>query len=304
MMDKERVAEKIVQKMGESVSETRIHRIEKIEPVHFPSYEAIYGVPIYVIGEGYAGQVRRFFIARTNNGNKWIFELSPSIIIYGVRSETYIPVVVLGIPTPYALQKFEHYVVDEAMPFRTLECDERDIINLERVLKGEDCILLIDKYELYRRGVGQEYWYKFVEMQNMIANMQEMIYELEHERSELLTNLRMRETEVQVLRDEIEHLRSQLVKLRSEAQQYYLEYLRLKSETKLQGEVSDLFESLFNRLSAFLRTIEKSFNDKLSQIQEELMRAKEKVEKEEKEEEGKKEVEEGEHEGKRGWWTR
>jgi len=252
------LAERVIQRYLQATREPgKVIRPERVEPVIMPTYEAVYGVPIYIIGEGYAGQVRRFFYMRGAGGRKWIFEVSPCIIIYGRKGEIALPVVVMGLPTMYASREFDYYVVEEVRPFRSVECEERDIVNLERVMRAEDPVLVIDKYGLYRRAVPQDYWMKYVELQNMVANLQQTVYDLEHERSELITNLRMRETESAVLREELENLRAQVVKLRSEVTNYYLEYLRLKNEARMQSKIADMLEDMFYRLEARLREFER-----------------------------------------------
>jgi len=263
------LAERILRRFYQSTRAPQQIRIEEIEPVLMPTYEAMYGVPIYIVGEGYVGQLRRFYYVRTASGRKWIFETSPCIIVYGRRGEITLPVVVMGIPTQYATREFDYYLVEETRPFRSVECDEHDIVNLERVMRAEDPVLIVDKYGLYRKAVPQNYWIKYVELQNMVANLQQTVYDLEHERSELITNLRMRESENSILREEIENLRSQLVKLRAETSNYYLEYLRLKSEVSMQSQIADLLDSLFHRLENRLREIEISFGRRLETREEE-----------------------------------
>ncbi|RLE84956.1 MAG: hypothetical protein DRJ67_09690 [Thermoprotei archaeon] len=249
------LVERIARRVEEALASPRIVRVERVEPVAAPNLAVLYGVPVYLIGGGYAGQLRRFYYMRHDGGRLWVLECARYISIYGRRGDMLVPVVLCGFPTQYAGREYEAYYIEERGPFRTVECDERDIVNLERVERGEDPILIIDRHGLYRRGVPQDWWAKYVELQEMVRHLQETVYDLERDRSELLTNLRMREAEIQVLREEIERLRMQHTKLRAEVGSWYIEYLRLKSEVKVQQEVADLLEEMFRRLAARIREL-------------------------------------------------
>lgn len=256
----EELAERVLRRLESTLRSSTVTRVERVEPAPMPSMAALYGVPVYIIGEGYVGQVRRFYHMRTEDGRRrWFFEVSPYIAIYGRRGDMLVPVVVCGFPTHYVARQYEVFLVEERRPFRTVECDEDDIVNLERVVQALDPVLIIDKYGLYRRGVPHNWWSKYVELQEMVRQMQDTVYRLESERSELLTSLRMRETEVQLLREELERLRMQLTKLRAEVGSWYIEYIRLKSEVQMQQEIAEMFETGFNRLRARLREVEETF---------------------------------------------
>jgi len=255
--ESEVLVDRILQRFYQSAMSSRQIKVEtdRIE-MTTPALEPLYGVPVYVIGEGYVGQLRRFYYIRGLDDRRWIIETCPQIIIYGRKGDLIFPVVVMGLPTIYATRKFDYYLIEETRPIRTVECNERDIINLERVMKLEDPVLLIDKYGLYKNRVPQNYWLKYIELQNMVANLQKTVYDLEHDRSELITALQMRESENAVLRDLIENLRNQLTKLRSEVMNYYTEYIRLKQEVRLQSEIADTLESMFSRLESMLHRLE------------------------------------------------
>jgi len=268
--------DKIVREyLSRVLSTSRLVREGEEEEFNIIPIEHLYGVPVYVVGRGVLGQFRRYYTLRDSRGRlKWIIECARQITIYGVRDGIWYPLVVYGLPTVYVLERrFDYFLVHESPERVTVEVFENDILNLDRVARLQDPILIIDPYRLARDRVPTHYWGKYMELQEMVRQAQEVIYNLESELSETRSMLSIRESEIAYMRRVIDLLRDELAKLRVEVTNYYLEYIRLKNEVRLQTRLAEFFENMFYRLEGRIRSIEERVGRELAGRREEVRKS-------------------------------
>jgi len=207
--------------------------------------ENLYGALVYVIGEGLRGQYLRheYF---TRGGERWWAIRVGYTTTYGVlKGEgVAVPLVVLGLPTHYAfqyrLEDFSEFWKEE-VPTGYVEVQESHILNLGPASRGEDPILLIDKYRIWRReGLTspEEIIAELVERERIIEQLQRTVWEYERHTRELEANARMARAESAKLRELLVELRNRLESLAAQVTGMQLELVRLHEELRVRaGEV-------------------------------------------------------------------
>ncbi|MEM3942530.1 MAG: hypothetical protein QXU97_06155 [Fervidicoccaceae archaeon] len=245
-------------------SAPRIYR-----PPVFPKYaganEYLYGVPIFVFGEGVRGQYVRHSYVDREGVRYWLIEYGV-VNIYGVLSSKRfgkgmsLPLVILGLPTHYArmmhVEDFENFLVEEVV-LGYMEVEERRILNLDRVSRGLDPVMIVDLYGIFTSPAStpSELIDRLVEASRAVEALQRAVWEYEKRAQLMETNLRMAQAEVNALRALLQDLQFRFEKLASENTQIYSELVRLREELKVRGrevaagtETAEALISLVNRV--------------------------------------------------------
>jgi len=203
--------------------------------------EYLYGVPIYVYGEGIKGQYLRHSFVDREGQRYWIIEYGWTTI-YGVTADGIIlPLVVLGVPTRFVFEyrpaEFRRFKLEE-VPMGYIECMERQMLNLDRVMRGEDPILIIDKYDLLRdkRGpVPSEFIDRIIEQQRLIETLQKTLWEYEKTITDYKTNIEILRARLAKMQEILTEYESKLIKLSTEITGVQKQLISLKEELIVRG---------------------------------------------------------------------
>ena len=222
--------------------------------------EYLYSVPIYVYGEGVKGQYLRHGYFDREGRRYWAIEYG-WVTLYGrTAGGRVLPLVVLGVPTRFVFEykprEFVGFRLEE-VPLGYLECLESQMVNVDRVMRGEDPILIIDKYDLLRGGasVPSEFIDKVVEQQKMIETLQRALCEYEKAIGDFKTNIRMLEARNAKLQELLRWHEERVVKLSTEVTGIQQELVRLREELLVRSAESESLEESRRRLRDMLDDI-------------------------------------------------
>jgi len=215
--------------------------------------EHLYGVLVYVYGEGVKGQYLRHGYFDREGQRYWLIQLG-WVTLYGrMRDGKIVPLVVLGLPTRFVVeykpQDFTNFILEE-IPLRSMECKESQMINLDRVLQGRDPILIVDKYDLLRGngGAPSEFIDRIVEQQRLIEALQRTVWEYEKVINDYKTNINILRARVSKLQELVASYENKLIKLSNEVTGIQQELIRLREEILTRGAEAESLEETRRRL--------------------------------------------------------
>jgi len=214
--------------------------------------EYLYGVMIFVYGEGMKGQYLRHQYFEREGQRYWLIEYG-LVTIYGIlpKFPVPIPLTILGVLSPLAYRFNPEDFVDfrlEEIPLDSLECRESDIVNLERVMRGEDPLLIIDKYELLRQRTPDEYLERVMEQQNLIETLQKTLWEYEKNINDYKANFRMMQSRLAKYQELLRNYENKVIRLSTELTNLQSELIKLREETLYRGTEADALEEARKRL--------------------------------------------------------
>ena len=216
--------------------------------------EYLYGVLIYIYGEGVKGQYLRHGYFDRDGRRYWAIEYG-WVSLYGrLRDGKIIPLVMLGVPTrmvfDYKPREFAGFKLEE-VPLGYLECLERQMVNVDRVMRGEDPVLIIDKYDLLR-GNGapapSEFIDRIMEQQTLIETLQRSLWEYEKAINDYKSNIRILEARNAKLQELITGYEERVIKLATEVTGIQQELIRLREEVLVRGAEAESLEGARRRL--------------------------------------------------------
>ena len=216
--------------------------------------EYLYGVLIYVYGEGMKGQYLRHGYFDREGQRYWAIEYG-WVSLYGrTQDGKVLPLVMLGVPTRFVFEyrprDFVGFTLEE-VPLGYLEALESQMINLDRVMRGEDPVLIIDRYDLLRGSgapVPSEFIDRIVEQQQLIETLQRSLWEYEKAINDYKTNIAILQARVAKLQELITGYESRLVKLATEVTGIQQELIRLREEILVRGAEAEALEETRRRL--------------------------------------------------------
>jgi len=264
---------------------------EPVTPSVTFSNENLYGVVVYVVGEGVRGQYLRHEYFYREAERWWAIRLG-WVVLYGRLKENgnVVPLVVMGLPTRFVFQfkaeDFAEYLLDENV-VGYLEVKESQMMNLERCMQGKDPVLIIDKYGIVRQdgfATPSEMIEKLVEQQNIIEHLQRALWEYEKNIHELEASSQMIQAENAKLRELVRSFKSRFQKLASEITSVQMELIRLREDLKVRAkeiEVSGKAEEGLKNIVDKLEDLIEEFAEHLQTVTV----AKKSIEKEEEGEE-------------------
>ncbi|RLF04439.1 MAG: hypothetical protein DRJ60_07080 [Thermoprotei archaeon] len=216
--------------------------------------ENLYGVMIYIYGEGIKGQYLRHGYFDREGKRYWAIEYG-WVTLYGrMYDGKILPLVVLGVPTRFVFQhkpaEFVGFTLEE-VPLGYLECLERQMINVDRVMRGEDPVLIIDKYDLLRGDgapVPSEFIDRMIEQHKLIATLQNTLWEYEKAIKDYKTTIAMLQARVAKLQELTNSYESRLIKLGTEVTGVQQELIRLREEVLVRGAEAESLEEARRKL--------------------------------------------------------
>jgi hypothetical protein len=213
--------------------------------------ENLYGVPVYVYGEGFRGQYLRHGYIDRMGVRYWAIETG-RVTIYGeLRDGRALPLVVLGQPTHFVYEfkprDFRRFFREE-VPTGYLECQERQIINLDRAMRAEDPVIIVDKYDLLRSATPSEFIERVKEYNSIIEALQRSLWEHEKVLADYRSNVSMLNARVAKLQELLAWSEERVVKLATEVTGIQTELLRLREEIRVRGAEAEAFEETQRRL--------------------------------------------------------
>ena len=213
--------------------------------------ENLYGVPVYVYGEGFRGQYLRHGYIDRMGVRYWAIETG-RVTIYGeLRDGRALPLVVLGQPTYFVYEfkprDFRRFFREE-VPTGYLECQERQIINLDRAMRAEDPVIIVDKYDLLRSATPSEFIERVKEYNSIIEALQRSLWEHEKVLADYRSNVSMLSARVAKLQELLAWSEERVVKLATEVTGIQTELLRLREEIRVRGAEAEALEETQRRL--------------------------------------------------------
>ena len=229
--------------------------------------EYLYGVLLYIYGEGVKGQYLRHGYFDREGQRYWAIEYG-WVSLYGrTANGMVLPLVILGIPTrfifEYKPRDFISYQLEE-IPLGYLECLERQMINLDRVMRGEDPVLIIDKYDLLRGNctpVPSEFIDRIKEQQQLIETLQRTLWEYEKTINDYKTNISMLQARVAKLQELVNSYESRIIKLSTEVTGIQQELIRLREDLVVRGAEADYLEEARKRLRDLIDDLSEMIED-------------------------------------------
>jgi len=237
--------------------------------------ENLFGVPILVYGEGLKGQYLRHWYIDRHDGRYWGIEYGVASL-YGITHQgEVVPLVILGLPTNFMLtMKPEDFVEAklEVIPKGYLECHERQLINIDRVMQAKDCILIIDKHDLLRGKGGpvpSELIDRIIEMQSMIEGLKRSLNTYQKYIQDYETTIRMLEDQNRKLQELVNSYGEKMLKLASEVTGFQQELIRLKHEIDVRGKEAEVLDSVKSTLKNVINDLLR-MTEELSSLREEV----------------------------------
>lgn len=229
--------------------------------------EYLYGVLIYVYGEGVKGQYLRHGYFDRDGKRYWAIEYG-WVSLYGRTADGKIlPLVMLGVPTRFVFmykpRDFTGFKLEE-VPLGYMECLERQMINIDRVMRGEDPVLIIDKYDLLRGNgapVPSEFIDRIIEQQTLIETLQRTLWEYEKAINDYKTNIAMLETRNAKLQELVRGYEERLIKLATEVTSIQQELIRLREEVLVRSTEAESLEETRRRLRDLVDEISEMVRD-------------------------------------------
>ena len=229
--------------------------------------EYLYGVLIYVYGEGVKGQYLRHGYFDRDGKRYWAIEYG-WVSLYGRTTDGKIlPLVMLGVPTRFVFEykprDFTGFKLEE-VPLGYIECLERQMINIDRVMRGEDPVLIIDKYDLLR-GNGapapSEFIDRIIEQQTLIETLQRTLWEYEKAINDYKTNIAMLEARNAKLQELIRGYEERLIKLATEVTGIQQELIRLREEVLVRAAEAESLEETRRKLRDLIDELSEMVRD-------------------------------------------
>jgi len=214
--------------------------------------ENLYGAMIFIYGEGLKGQYLRHQYFEREGQRYWLIEYG-IVNIFGILPNvpTPIPLSILGVLTPIAYrfnpEDFADFRLEE-VPMDSLECREADIVNLERVMRGEDPIMIIDKYELLRQKTPDEYMERVIEQQNLVETLQKTLWEYEKNINDYRANLRMLQSRLAKYQELLRNYEHKIIRLSTDLTNLQNELIKMREEVVYRGAEADALEETRSRL--------------------------------------------------------
>jgi len=236
----------------------RAYPTERVTALRRPEFprvvavnENLYGVPVYVYGEGFRGQYLRHGYIDRMGVRYWAIETG-RVVIYGELVDgRVLPLVVLGQPTHFVFEykprDFRRFFREET-PTGYVECLERQIVNLDRVLRAEDSVIIIDKYDLLRSSTPSEFIDRVKEQHSIIEALQKSLWEYEKVITDYRTNISMLNARVAKLQELLVWSGERAVKLSMEVTGIQSELIRLREEMRVRGVEAGALEETQRRL--------------------------------------------------------
>jgi hypothetical protein len=212
---------------------------------------ALYGIPIVVYGEGFLGQYLRHAYMHVMGVRYWLIEFGTATIYGELRDGTYVPLLVLRMPTIYVYEykpeDFERFfVVEDVKGY--IDVLESSIVNLDRVMQGRDPVMIIDRYSVLRDKTPDEFINKVKEQQELIMRMQRALWEYEKAVNDYSANAMMLQARVAKLQEQLVWYQDRLTKAVIEMQSLQQELVRLRDEVFVRGVEAEALESGRKRL--------------------------------------------------------
>lgn len=216
--------------------------------------EYLYGVLIYVYGEGVKGQYLRHGYFDREGKRYWAIEYG-WVNLYGrLIDGKILPMVVLGVPTRFVFEykpkEFKSFILEE-VPVGYMECMERQMINIDRVMRGEDPVLIIDKYDLLRGNGGPvptEFMDRIIEQQTLIETLQKTLWQYEKAINDYKSNIMMLESRNAKLQELVRSYEEKIVRLATEVTSIQQELIRMREEIIVRGAEAEAVEKARSRL--------------------------------------------------------
>ncbi len=241
--------------------------------------EHLYGVVIYVYGEGIKGQYLRHMYVDRMGQRYWGIEYGwTSLYGYLEKHNAWIPLVVLGVPTrlvfQFKPQDFTNFKLEE-IPIGYLECREDQLINLDRVMEGKDPVLIVDKYDILRsKPIPSELMEKVIEQTKMIEAQQRTIWEYEKIIEDYKVQTRMLQARNAKLLELLRSYESMLVKAVTEVTSIQQELIRLREELVVRVTEAENLEQARTKLMSTIDML----GDVVGKILESVSQLQKKVE--------------------------
>jgi len=237
------------------------------------SNEYLYGVPIYVYGEGVKGQYLRHSFVDREGQRYWLIEYGWTTVYGETVDGVILPLVVLGMPTRFVFEykpaEFRRFKLEE-VPVGYLECLERQMLNLDRVMRGEDPILIIDRYDLLRdkRGpVPSEFIDRIIEQQKLIETLQKTLWEYEKTITDYRTNIEILRARLAKLQEVLTEYESKLVKLSTEVTGVQKQLVSLREELVVRGAETEALTEARKKLRDLIDHLTEIIGDVTSWIE-------------------------------------
>ncbi len=244
--------EDIIAEIRKAYPTEKLVKLERPEPPRLLAVsENLYGVPVFVYGEGFKGQYLRHAYIDRAGLKYWAIETG-RVVIYGeLYDGRVLPLVVLGLPTYFTYEfkprDFKRFMREE-VPTGYVECLERQIVNLDRVMRAEDPVMIIDKYDLLRSSTPSEFIDRVKEQHYLIETLQRALWEYEKSIIDYRTNISMLTARVAKLQELLTWSSERVVKLMSEVTDVQRELIRLREELRVRGVEAEAFEEVQRRL--------------------------------------------------------
>jgi len=263
--------EELLTELSRTYPPPKVRRVPKprVPRVSFAN-ENLYGVLVYVVGEGVRGQYLRHEYFYRELERYWAIELG-WVTLYGrlrqERGDFTLPLVVMGLPTRYVYQykpyDFVEYLLEE-LPTGYLEVKENQMLNLEKCIQGKDPVLLIDRYGIMRQdgfSTPSELVDKIVEQQRIIEQLQRALWEYEKNVHEIEASRQMLQAENAKLRELIRGFKSRFGKLASEVTSIQMELIRLREDLKVRAREIGVAEKTEAGLKNIIDGLEELMGD-------------------------------------------
>ena len=219
--------------------------------------KVLYGIPIYVIGEGLRGQyLNHYYVEREER--YWIITYGWTTL-YGVTDENVIiPLLVLGFPTIYIdliregrIRLTSTFVIERELG--TIECSEKSIVNLSRVMQQKEAILILDPHNLL--PAPPERYDEIIELHDQIRKLEEALFTYERRIRDYETQNRILSQRNQQLLLLLSEYRDRVTKLATEITSLQHEVQRLRSELSVRVEETETLEEVRRRLTGVIDTL-------------------------------------------------
>lgn len=214
--------------------------------------ENLYGAIIYVYGEGVKGQYLRHSYFDREGKRYWLISYGWTTVYGRTKDDKILPLVVLGVPTrfvfTYKPSDFKGFKLEE-IPVDYIECTESQMINLDRVMRGEDPVLIIDKYDLLQgTPVPTEFMGRIMEQQRIIETLQKTVWEYEKAINDYKTNINILQARIAKMQELLTSYETKLLKLSTEISGIQSELIRLREEIFVRGAETEALEEARRKL--------------------------------------------------------
>ena len=250
--------EEIIAEIRKRYPTEKIYAPRPVAPRITYANEYLYGVVIYVYGEGIRGQYLRHQYIDREGKRYWGIEYG-WVSLYGIKEDGMIlPLTILGLPTrfvfEYKPEEFKDYKIEE-IPLGFLECQEAQMVNIDRVMRGEDAVLIIDKYDLLRTNGGptpSEFIERIIEQQTIIENLQKAVWEYERGINDYKVSLSISQSRLAKLQELLTSYETKLTRYATEVTSIQQELIRLREEVLIRVTEAESLEKSRNKLRSII----------------------------------------------------